>query len=425
MTDENDKQPAPLPIADHTEPRPATNERHAPRSGSVVAIALAVSLFAGAIAGGFGGFAGAWVATRGSTAPGPGAEPGTVTVLPAETDEPVVAAAAAALPSVVNIDVSGNVEAGDASVPEGHPGVPRRGNGSGVAFRSADGGTYVLTNAHVVDGSDRIIVTGTDRQRHVAELVGADAETDVAVVLVPAELPLIEIGDSDALEVGQSATAIGSPFGLSHSVTSGVVSAIGRSLTTSTGQRGVYPLVDVIQTDAAINPGNSGGALVDRIGRLIGVNTAIYTETGASGGIGFAIPVNTVIRIAEQLIADGGAEHPFLGIVGQDVTPEFAELQGLAVDEGAFVVEPIEGTKAEEAGIVAGDVVVSLDDTPIRSMDDLLLEVRRHAIGDQVTVGLWRDGELIEVEMAVGIKPEGLEAPSLELPQIPQEDPLE
>ncbi len=208
-------------------------------------------------------------------------------------------------------------------------------------------------------------------------------------------------------------------------MTSGVVSAIGRSLTTSTGQRGVYPLVDVIQTDAAINPGNSGGALVDRIGRLIGVNTAIYTETGASGGIGFAIPVNTVIRIAEQLIADGRAEHPFLGIVGQDVTPEFAELQGLAVDEGAFVVEPIEGTKAEEAGIVAGDVVVSLDDTPIRSMDDLLLEVRRHAIGDQVTVGLWRDGELIEVEMAVGIKPEGLEAPSLELPQIPQEDPLE
>jgi S1-C subfamily serine protease len=379
-------------------------------AGVVVAIALAVALFAGAIAGGFGGFAGAWLATQAR-----GGTTSTVKVVPPETDEPVVAAAAAALPSVVNIDVSASqVSSEDSgSLPENHPGVPLRGNGSGVAFRAADdGGTYILTNTHVVENAQDIYVTGTDRERRRGELIGADPETDIAVVKIDAVLPLIELGDSDAIDVGQSATAIGSPFGLSHSVTSGVISAIGRSLPGGGGrQQNVYPLVDVIQTDAAINPGNSGGALVDRVGRLIGVNTAIYSDTGASGGIGFAVPVNTAIRIADQLIESGTAQHPFLGIIGQDVTPELAAAENLDVEEGAYVVEPIEGTKAEAAGIVAGDVIVSLDDTPIRSMDDLLLQVRRHEIGERVTLEIWRDGELIEVEMEVGIKPANLEMP--------------
>ncbi len=421
------QEPGPLPVArPHAgaDPLPSGDDqtRRPPSSGAVVAIALAVALFAGSIAGGFGGFAGAWIATR-TTA---GTGPATVKVLPPETDEPVVAAAAAALPSVVNIDVSsaGRDAEDDDSVPQGHPDVPRRGNGSGVAFRTADGGTYILTNAHVVDGATRIVVTGTDRQRQTAELVGADAETDIAVVRIPGELPVVELGDSDDIRVGQSATAIGSPFGLELSVTSGVISAIGRSLSGSTGRTGVYPLVDVIQTDAAINPGNSGGALVDREGRLIGINTAIFTETGASGGIGFAVPVNTAVRIADQLINDGRAQHPFLGIIGQDVTPEFAEVEGLPVDEGAYVVEPIPGTMAEAAGLAAGDVIVSLDDVTIRSMDDLLLAVRRHRIGDRVTVGLWRDGERTEVEMEVGIKPDDLEAPTPpQTPEPPAEEP--
>ncbi|MBW6469414.1 MAG: trypsin-like peptidase domain-containing protein [Coriobacteriia bacterium] len=412
-------EPVPAPPLPQTAPPVETpggtgDRRAGVSTVAVIAIAIVVALIVGGLAGGVGGFAGGWLASHargGSSSSGTG----TLQVLPPETDEPVVAAAAAALPSVVNIDVSASQVSPEDSnaLPESHPGVPLRGNGSGVAFRSSeDGGTYVLTNAHVVENAENIFVTGTDRERRRGELIGADAETDIAVVKIAASLPLIEIGDSDEIEVGQSATAIGSPFGLSHSVTSGVISAIGRSLPGGTGsQRNVYPLVDVIQTDAAINPGNSGGALVDRVGQLIGVNTAIYSDTGASGGIGFAVPVNTAIRVADQLIESGTAQHPFLGIVGQDVTPEFAAAEGLDVDEGAYVVEPIEGTKAEAAGIVTGDVIVSLNEVPIRSMDDLLLQVRRHRIGEVVTLEIWRGGALIEVEMEVGIKPADLEVP--------------
>ena len=399
--------PAVAPPVGQPEPRRPVS------TGAVVAIAIIVALFAGTVAGALGGYAGAWLATQSR-----GGSAALVKVVPPETDEPVVAAAAAALPSVVNIDISSDEapQGGSGELPQGHPGVPMRGNGSGVAYRSAeDGGTYVLTNAHVVDSADEIFVTGTDRERYRGELVGFDVESDIAVVKIDAELPVIELGDSDDLEVGQSATAIGSPFGLSHSVTSGVISAIGRSL--PGGNRtnpNVYPLVDVIQTDAAINPGNSGGALVDRVGRLIGVNTAIYTDTGASGGVGFAVPVNTAVRVAEQLIETGSAQTPFLGIVGQDVTPELVAEENLGVDEGAYVVEPIPGTKAEAAGLDSGDVIVSLNGTPIRSMDDLLLQVRRQDIGDTVTLEVWRDGEIIEVEMEVGVKPANLEMPEAE-----------
>ncbi len=392
------------------EPTAAPGQRHSLSAGAVVAISVAVALFVGAIAGGVGGFAGAWLATQSR-----GGSSSVVKVLPPETDEPVVAAAAAALPSVVNIDVSASEvsEEGEGGLPQGHPGVPMRGNGSGVAYRATEGaGTYIVTNAHVVKSAEDIFVTGTDRERLRAELVGLDEESDIAVVRVDAELPLIELSGSEDIVVGQSVTAIGSPFGLSHSVTSGVISAIGRSLPgASTTNPNVYPLVDVIQTDAAINPGNSGGALVDRTGKLVGINTAIYTDTGASGGIGFAVPVTTVIRVADQLIESGAAETPFLGIVGQDVTPELIEEEGLGADEGAFVVEPILGTKAEAAGLKTGDVIVSLNGAPIRSMDDLLVQVRRQDIGDTVTLGVWRGGETIEVEMEVGVKPADLKMP--------------
>ncbi|MBS3956631.1 MAG: trypsin-like peptidase domain-containing protein [Clostridiales bacterium] len=386
-------------------------------AGAVVAIALAVSLFAGAIAGGFGGLAGAWIVGHlgGATQ-----KSGTITVVPAETDEPVVAAATAALPSVVNIEVEGVSTARDGSLPEGHPDTPRAGNGSGVAFREAsDGGTYILTNAHVVDGADAIHVSGTDGERRSATLVGLDADTDIAVVHVPISLPAVALGDSSTIAVGQLVTAIGSPFGLSHTVTSGVISAIGRSITSAGGQPGVYPLVDVIQTDAAINPGNSGGALVDREGKLVGINTAIFSETGASGGIGFAVPVNTALRIADQLIETGVAQHPFLGVVGQTVNEELAAAENLPTASGAWVVEVIEGGKAAEAGIGPGDVIVKLDEVVIRGMDDLILEVRRHAIGDVVVLGLWRNGELIDVEMEVGVKPANLEMPTREATPTP------
>lgn len=393
---------------------PAAPARQGVSLGCAVGIALVAALVVGTISGGIAGYAGQWLASHGRLS----STPETIRVIPAETDEPVAAAAAAALPSVVNIDVSGEaVVEDDESLPNGHPGVPVSGNGSGVAWTHTDGGgTYIITNAHVVESATQITVTGTDHEKHRGTVVGVDAETDIAVVEIDAELSLIELGDSDELLVGQATVAIGSPFGLEHSVSAGVVSALGRALTTSlNGQDGVYPLVDVIQTDAAINPGNSGGALVDRYGSLIGINTAIYSDTGSSGGIGFAIPVNTAVRIASELVEDGKADHPFLGILGRGVDSLLAEQEDLPVDEGAYIVSITPGTNAAKADLQPGDVIVMLNDDQIRSMDDLILEVRRHEIGDIVTITLYRDGERLEVEMEVGIKPDNLDlTPSTE-----------
>ncbi len=396
------------------------------RAGAVVTLALTASLVAGTIAGFGAGLAGAWFVTHTG---GGSSGPATVRVIPAETDEPAVAAALAAVPSVVNVEVTGGTPDEDESLPQGHPGVPRSGNGSGVAFRHADdGGTFILTNNHVVEDAELIVVTNSEGERSRGTVIGADPESDIAVVRVDPELPLIELGKSAELQVGQLVVAIGSPFGLSQSVSSGVVSAIGRSLTQSLSERpGVYPLVDVIQTDAAINPGNSGGALVDRDGRLVGINTAIFTETGVNDGIGFAIPIDNALRVADSLIESGDVEHPFLGIVGRGVDAAFAETEDLPVTEGAYVIEVAAGTEAEASGIRTGDLIVGLDDAAIRSMDDLILQVRRHLVGDSVTLSLYRDGELIEVEMKVGAKPKDFELPSeaTTVPPLPEGHPGE
>lgn len=405
---------APAVSGDPTTTRPGVS------MGCAIGIAIAAALIVGTLSGGIAGYAGQWIARH--TGAGNGS-PSTITVIPSETEEPVAAAAAAALPAVVNIDVSGaTVTEGQEGLPGGHPGVPISGNGSGVAWRhTEDGDTLIITNAHVVDDAEKIVVTGTDRQRLNATVIGADAETDVALIRVPGELPLLEVADSAELMVGQLVVAIGSPYGLQHSVTSGVISALGRSLTTPLGgQEGVYPLVDVIQTDAAINPGNSGGALVNREGKLIGINAAIYSDTGYSGGIGFAIPVNTAVRIAEELAEDGKAAHPFLGILGRDVDALLVEEEDLPVDEGAYIVELTPESNAEKAGLLPGDVVVMLDDDEIRSMNDLILEVRRHAVGDTVIITLYRAGERMTLEMEVGVKPDAADlAPSLEATPTP------
>ncbi len=316
-------------------------------AGAAVAIAIVVALITSLFVGAMAGAGGAWMASQGVG--GNDGSPGTVRLISGDTDEPVSAAAAVALPTVVNVDVSGEpIQEGEESLPEGHPGVPRSGNGSGVAFmRTDDGGTYIITNAHVIDDASSIIVTTTNGDRHRGEIVGADIETDVGVVKVDAELPLVDIGDSQELEVGQLVVAIGSPYGLSHSVSSGVVSALGRAIIEEfDAPEGTYPLVDAIQTDAAINPGNSGGALVDREGLLIGINSAIYSNSGASAGIGFAIPVNTAVSVAEQLITDGTVDHPFLGVVGRTVDPTLASEEDLPVEEGAWVLEVTEDTGA-------------------------------------------------------------------------------
>ncbi|MDO8963562.1 MAG: trypsin-like peptidase domain-containing protein [Coriobacteriia bacterium] len=373
----------------------------------VTLIALAVS----AVAGGASGYLGARTALGGRQTDSPAG--GTIRVVSGSTDEPVAAAAAAALPSVVNIEVLSAPASskGSSGLPKNHPDVPSGGTGSGVAFRKAPGGgTYILTNNHVVEGATTIMVTTGDGAALKATLVGRDPETDMAVIRVAKSIPVIGIGDSEKLKVGQLVVAIGSPFGLQHSVSSGVVSAVHRALPDGfdDSTRTVYPLIDVIQSDAAINPGNSGGALVDRRGALQGVISAIYSGSGANAGVGFAIPVNAAVRIAGELITDGRAKHPFLGIEGMSVDAALAKERTLPVTEGAIVERVFKDTGAARAGLEKADIVVGIDGTPIRSMDDLILNVRRHAVGDKVTLEIWRDGAKRTLEMTVGDKPADL-----------------
>jgi S1-C subfamily serine protease len=260
----------------------------------------------------------------------------------------------------------------------------------------------------VVSDAKSIVVTPADGERYDATLVGRDPQTDIAVIRIAKGLPLIAVGDSEKLVVGQVVIAIGSPFGLQHSVSSGVVSALHRSITNDYSQDtsgSAYPLVDVIQTDAAINPGNSGGALVDREGRLVGIDSAIYSGSGSSAGVGFAIPEKTALRIANELIAGLKATHPFLGIEGLTVSASEAERLGLAKAEGALVKSVISGTGAAKAGIRVDDVVLSVNGQPVRSMDDLILQARRTQVGDRVSLKVWRDRAEITLEMIVGDKP--------------------
>lgn len=403
--------PEPVSAAPHTETAVAAKglvtPGPAPRphsTATVIAIASLIALIVATVVGLAAGFVGAHLVENGTVS----IRPSNIKVVPSETDEPIVAAAAAALPSVVNIDVS-SAETSTEGLPQSHPGVPMQGNGSGVAFKAAGGsGTYIITNAHVVEDADRIVVRDSSGASTKATLVGVDVETDIAVVKVDISLPLIALGDSKKLLVGQSVVAIGSPFGLEHSVSAGVVSALGRSLPASDGtDDGVYPLVDVIQTDAPINPGNSGGALVDREGRLVGINTAIYTDTGASGGVGFAIPVATVSRVAGQLIDKKSVTHPFLGVIGTDVTSSLISEKKLkGVEEGAYVDQVAAGSTAKSAGVKSGDVIIALNGDPVRSMDDLILLVRRTSVGDSVTLTIVRAGKEIELKTKVGDKPD-------------------
>ncbi|MDY0340026.1 MAG: trypsin-like peptidase domain-containing protein [Coriobacteriia bacterium] len=385
-------------------PTPTAPLRHTSTAG-IIAIAVVFSLLTGTAAGFVGGYAAYRFAPQSSSSDG------TIELIGDTTEEVVAAAAAVALPSVVNIDVSGAATSGDDLSP-GHPDVPIQGEGSGVAYKKTpDGGTYIITNNHVVDGATEIFVTDSTGERHRAELVGGDSDSDIAVVRVDTVIPSIEAGDSDALVVGQLAIAIGSPFGLEHSVTSGVISALHRPLTSFGGDDGEYPYIDSIQTDAAINPGNSGGALVDREGRLIGIPSAIYSNTGVSDGVGLAIPVDRATQAADELIDKGRVDTPFLGVVGQTVTAALASEEDLPVEEGAFIVEVSPDSEAEKTGVEAGDVIVAVDDGRIRTMDDLVLAVRRRTVGDEVTLTIWRDAEKIELVMKVGVKPDSLATP--------------
>ena len=254
----------------------------------------------------------------------------------------------------------------------------------------------VVTNHHVVANADKIVVKLRDRRQFTAELVGADPDTDVAVLRIPAEdLTALAIGDSDALEVGDFVIAIGNPFGIGQTVTSGIVSALRRS------GLGIEGYEDFIQTDASINPGNSGGALVTLRGDLIGINTAIIGPSGGNVGIGFAIPINMARRVMAQLVAYGEVRRGRLGVGTQDLTPDLAEALGADRDEGAVITLVAPGSAAAKAGLEAGDIVIAVDGESVRSASDLRNEIGLSRVGTTIELSVLRAGKVRTIRAEV------------------------
>jgi serine protease Do len=275
----------------------------------------------------------------------------------------------------------------------------QRSGGSGVIV---DKEGYILTNNHVVEDADKIKIRLNDGREFAATLKGQDSRTDLAVLHIKAkDLPVATLGDSDKLEVGEWAIAIGSPFGLEHTVTVGVISAKGRSgLGTGTYE-------DFIQTDASINPGNSGGPLINIDGEVVGIN-AMIIQPGT--GIGFAIPINMAKQILSDLIKQGKVVRPWLGISVQDLTPEMAEQFQVKEKEGVLVAQVHQGTGAEKAGLLSGDVIKSVDDKAVKNGSELIKEIQKKKVGQKVKLGLVRDGKPTTVEVTTAAMPAKPEA---------------
>ncbi len=314
-------------------------------------------------------------------------------------DEPVARVASQVGPSVVQV----NVEA-----TQNTPFGPQSGEGvgSGVIYRN-DG--YIITNNHVVEGASEVSVAFADGTTERAEVVGRDPDTEIAVIRVDRnDLPAASFNESEDLVVGQLAVAIGSPSGFESTVSAGVISGLGREFPEEfTGGRLERSLVDLIQTDAAISPGNSGGALVNRDGEIIGINVAYLppAETGAVN-IGFAVPSDTAVSVADQLIETGEVSSPYLGIFTTDLSPEDAERFDLPVDSGAIVREVEPGSAADEAGVIRGDIIVALGDAPIEGSGDLLGALRDYQPGDTVDLTVVRDGNEQTLEVTLGERPQ-------------------
>ena len=309
---------------------------------------------------------------------------------PSESGSTAAAVASAVLPSIVTVEIDQSSSG------------PFQANGSGSGVLLSDEGTLV-TNHHVIDGSNRVRVVFANGRTYDATIVGSDALTDLAVLnIVATGLDPIEIGSSDSLGIGDTAIAIGSPLGLEGgpSVTVGVVSAFNRRVRTAPSQE----LFGMLQTDAPITRGSSGGALVDRNGRLIGITTAIGVSDVGAEGLGFAIPVELMTRVTGELIEFGEASHPFLGITGTTYFEE--EPDGATIPAGVVVTEIIDGSAASLSGLFPGDVIRSFHDEPVTTMEQLIVGIRFYRVGDSVDVAVLRGADIIDLSVTLLDRPE-------------------
>ena len=293
--------------------------------------------------------------------------------------------------------------------------IPREGQGSGFII---DRKGYVLTNNHVVAKAQKITVTMANGKKVSATLVGRDPNSDLAVIMIPSRYVdvVADLGDSDSVNVGQKAIAIGNPFGLSHTLTTGIISALNRGIRTKEG----HQIDNLIQTDAAINPGNSGGPLLNSNGEVIGINTAIYSLSGGYQGIGFAIPINLAKNIATQLITSGRVARPWLGISGISVSHSLSEGLGLDVDQGVLVVEVIRGSPADHADLrgghrevifggmrllLGGDIITAIDNYKMSDMKQLVRLLEKLKVGQTVILQIVRNGQTKELKVLLAESP--------------------
>jgi 2-alkenal reductase len=336
-------------------------------------------------------------------------------------------------PAVVNIQVAQPISIGG-DLPNDHPLLPdlpelpedqlQFGQGSGFVW---DEQGHIVTNFHVVDQAEQVDVTFSDGLTLEAEIIGADPDSDLAVIKVdqlPEGIQPLKLADTSGLRVGESVVAIGNPFGLEGTMTTGIVSALGRSLPSQarTADGGTFNIPNIIQTDAAINPGNSGGPLLDYAGRVIGINTAIESPVRQFSGVGYAVPADIIAKIVPALIKDGRYSHPWLGISGRTLIPDIREAMDLGSNQpGILVVTVTEGSPADKAGLqgsntevsinglttlVGGDVITGIDDQEIREFDDLLSYlVENTVVGQEVTLRILREGETIHLNVKLAERP--------------------
>src|SRR5690554_3037666 len=321
-----------------------------------------------------------------------------------------------AAPAVVNISTTQTVQKRSSRIPQEVPEIFRHFFGElpegfeqepsqqqrqslGSGFIISDDG-YILTNNHVIENADEIVVRLSDRRELIAELIGSDASSDLALLKIDAKgLPVVTVGNSDKLKVGEWVLAIGSPFGFDHSVTAGIVSAKGRSLPKET-------YVPFIQTDVAINPGNSGGPLFNLEGEVVGINSQIYTRSGGFMGVSFAIPIDDAMNVFHQIREDGAVSRGWLGVLIQEVNRDLAESFGLKRPRGALIAEVMDGSPAQQGGLRSGDIVLEYDGEEIHRSSDLPPMVGRTPVGESAELTVLREGREISLSLEIGRLPE-------------------